>query len=179
MHGLVSLLPEPYYTRVTSIWSHLEDRCDLDGIKVTPFPHFSWQIGESYSSEALEQTMRKISAETRPFTIRTTGLGIFTGNKPVIYIPVVKSPSLVNLHQKIWYAFFPIGKGIAEYYNPELWIPHISLAYDDVNPECIGSAIQEISSDSYNWEMTIDNIAFISEPEGTIGKLQYRFEFSG
>ncbi len=40
MHGLVSLLPEPHYTRVENIWQELETRFGLSGIQVTPYPPF-------------------------------------------------------------------------------------------------------------------------------------------
>ena len=48
MHGLVSLLPEPFYAQVESIWRELERDFGLTGIRVTPFPHFSWEGVEDY-----------------------------------------------------------------------------------------------------------------------------------
>ena len=105
MDGLVSLLPEPYYDRVEKIWQELETRFGLTGIQVTPYPHFSWQIGEDYSMDLLAEAAREVGAATPPLPVTTAGLGLFTGANPVIYISVVKTPALVAVHRLIWQLF--------------------------------------------------------------------------
>ena len=36
MHGLVTLLPEPYFAQVESLWDGLEVNFGLNGIRITP-----------------------------------------------------------------------------------------------------------------------------------------------
>lgn len=179
MHGLVSLLPEPYYTRVETIWQELERRFGLTGIQVTPYPHFSWQIGEEYPTNLLEKAAQEISQTTPPLKITTGGLGIFTGEHPVIYISVVKTPALSAIHKQIWGRFTGVCNGVSPLYSPESWMPHISLAYEDVTPQNIGPAMQWLAFQDFHWQMTINNISFICEPSGAIGTLQCTYGFSG
>ncbi len=179
MHGLVSLLPEPYYTQVEEIWQMLENECNLTGIKVTPFPHFSWLIASDFDWGALERTLKEIAHKTRPFTVNTGGIGVFSGISPVIFIPVIRTQALNKLHQRIWDAIQPLGEEISSYYAPQNWIPHISLAYMDVTEENISCAMQKLAFKSYNWEIKVDNISFIYEPEDTTGTLQHQFKFQG
>jgi 2'-5' RNA ligase len=179
MHGLVSLLPQPFYGMVEQIWDGLEERFGLSGIRVTPLPHFSWNIGEDYPPEALEPAMREVAEIISPLSIRTGGLGIFTGPSPVIFIPVVKSPQLVNAHKIIWDRFQNVAQGLSPYYSPENWLPHISLAYQDVTSANIGPVMEALAFQYYHWEMTIDNITFIYEPLGAVGALHYTFTLSG
>jgi 2'-5' RNA ligase len=179
MHGLVSLLPEPFYTQTKSIWQELETLYGLQGIRVTPYPHFSWQIAQEYDLEALKEALAELSKSITPFPVRTAGLGLFTGPKPVIYISVVKTPSLIDLHAIIWSRLKNVGRGISPYYSPEAWMPHISLAYEDVTPDNIADLMQTLTFRPFAWEMQIDNIALIFEPDGVIGDLKFRFNFSG
>jgi len=179
MHGLVSLLPEPYYESVKTIWQELETRFGLSGIQVTPHPHFSWQIGEDYPTNLLEEAAKEASMSTPPLQITTAGLGLFTGPHPVIFISVVKSPALAAVHRMIWQRFEDMRQEVSPLYSPDLWMPHISLAYEDVTPVNIGAAMQWLAFQDFNWKMTINNISYICEPSGAIGSLQCSYGFCG
>ncbi|MBN1146504.1 MAG: 2'-5' RNA ligase family protein [Anaerolineales bacterium] len=179
MHGLVSLLPEPYYNQVQAIWEELAGGYGLQGVRVTPYPHFSWQIAQDYDFERLEEIVRGIARASPPLAVRTAGLALFTGFRPVLYVPVVKDALLLELHAHIWRSAQPASQGLSPYYAPDAWMPHISLAYEDVNRENIGPLIESLAFRSFNWEMTIDNIALIYEPKGEIGALKFCIQFSG
>jgi 2'-5' RNA ligase len=179
MHGLVSLLSQPNYQKVQQIWDELEQECGLEGIRVTPYPHFSWQIAADYDMHKLGHVMESIAANTAPFNVLTTGLGIFTGPKPVIFVPLVKSTQLMNFHDLVWESVKLLGRDISSYYDPSSWIPHISLAYEDVDESNISAVVNKLVFETYNWEITVDNISLIYEPEGEMGKLKYNFRFMG
>lgn len=180
MDGLVSLLPDPYYQLVETIWDELEKIGQLSGIRVTPFPHFSWQIAESYDQNLLELLISQLASEAVRFTVRTSGIGIFSGPQPVIYIPVVKNEALLSFHARLWELAVPVAMGDtpSPYYHPERWMPHISLAYADVSPDNIAVVMTYLAFKNYNWEMEVNHIAYISEPTGTIGQLKFKYEFS-
>ena len=179
MHGLVSLLPTDYYQEVQNIWQMLEDECELTGIKATPFPHFSWLIGTDFDWKALEKTLADIARNTHPFSIDTGGIGIFSGATPVIFIPVVRNDALNMLHHRIWDAIQPIGTGLSPFYAPKLWMPHITLAYQDVTQGNIACAIQKLAFRTFNWEIEVNNISFIHEVDAETGELHYQFNFTG
>jgi 2'-5' RNA ligase len=172
MHGIVSMLPQPFYRQVEDLWDELERDHGLRGIRVTPYPHFSWQIGEEYDEAGLELTLSAVAKLSKPFTVRTTGLGFFSGEQPVLFIPVVKSPDLVRYHQQLWKALEPLGKGINPYYNPQNWVPHISLAYLDLNPQNIGAVTRVLAFRTFNWEFSVENLVYIFEPAGQVGKIK-------
>ena len=179
MHGLVSLLPEPYYRQVQDFWEILADEHGLRGIHVTPYPHFSWQIAKGYDFEHLQVIIGEIGLKTPPIRVHTAGLGLFSGNRPVIYVSVVKDPHLMKLHGDIWQAVQSAAQGLSPYYAPGDWMPHISLAYEDVTPVNIGPVMQSLAFQSFAWEMTIDNITLIYEPEGQIGTLKFQIKLTG
>jgi len=177
MHGLVSLLDKTHYTLVEEIWQELEKDCGLEGIHVTPLPHFSWQIAEDYDWDALSLALQDIAAKAQPFTVRTGGLAFFPGERPVAYIPVVRTRELSEIHEMMWERTSPISTSASPYYSPPFWMPHISLAYSDLNAENLHCLLNKLAFRAFNWEIEIDNLTLIYEPDGTIGQIRYRVEF--
>jgi 2'-5' RNA ligase len=177
MNGIASLLDKPATERVESLWQELETRCGLVGVKITPFPHFSWQVTEGYDLPHLEKTLREIARQTRPFTVRTAGLGLFTGENPIVYIPIVKQESLMRFHETLWKRTKTIAVRPALHYSPDLWIPHITLAYNDVRRDNLDCALQTLAFQSFDWEIQIDNLISTDQTDGpTAQTVCYRFE---
>jgi 2'-5' RNA ligase len=176
MNGIASLLDKPATARVELLWQELEARCGLVGVKITPFPHFSWQVTEDYDLARLETTLREITRQAQPFTVHTAGLGLFTGENPIVYISIVKDEPLMRFHAMLWEQTKGIAIRPALYYAPGQWVPHITLAYNDVNQDNLNCALQTLAFQSFDWEIQIDNLIFVAQsgnqtPE-TVG---YRF----
>jgi 2'-5' RNA ligase len=177
MHGLVSFLDKTHYALVEEIWRELEADCGLQGIYVTPLPHFSWQIAEDYDLNALEITLQEIAVQVEPFKVNTSGLALFPGERPVVYIPVVRTRELSELHEMIWHRISAISTNANPYYSPPLWMPHISIAYSDLDAAKLHCLIDKLASRTFNWTIEIDNLTLIYEQENTIGQIRYKFEF--
>lgn len=160
MHGIVSLLDETHSQAIWTLWSELEQQCGLVGVKVTPIPHFSWMLAEDFDLVRLRPALEAIARETAPFSARTTGLGLFTGSAPVLYIPLVRTAQLSALHQRIWNALVGLSVQPNPYYTPEMWMPHITLAHADLTPETMPCAVKRLPFQSYNWEIAVDCLAF-------------------
>ena len=176
MNGIASLLDQLTTDRIQSLWQELDTRCGLVGVKVTPFPHFSWQVTEGYDLTRLETILRKLARQSKPITIHTAGLGIFTGENPVIYISIVKDESLLHFHTSLWKQIEEIAIRPAPYYAPDQWVPHITLAYNDVRQDNLNCAIQALASESFNWEIQVDNLVFVAQTDNqTIETVRYQF----
>lgn len=181
MHGIVSLLDDDHYRMVEDVWRGLEDALGLRGVYVTPFPHFSYHVADHYDVEMLEPILEEFAANTAPFEVLTTGLGIFTdGIYPIVYVNVARSPALSAANAALWSRVEEVSTGIVEYYHPEQWVPHITLAQGDVRQEKLADAIQVLSQWDFNWQVTVDNISLLyDEGEGKRDQLHYRFELTG
>jgi len=163
MNGIASLLDPSTNSRVEDIWQELESKCGLKGVRITPFPHFTWQVTEGYDLPKLERVLRSISRHTLPFSIHTDGLGIFTGEKPVVYISIFKDELLMKLHSRLWEQTEAFATDPILLYSPTQWIPHITLAYDDLGRDNLDCAFQTLVFQSYNWEIKIDNLIYIGQ----------------
>jgi hypothetical protein len=175
MHAVISLLPQPLYKQVEAIWKELERRFGLQGVQVTPFPHLTWQVAEDYDLDALPGLLEQLAADIRPVPVRTAGLGIFTGPSPVAYVAVINSPYLSEVQHTIWNTLDPIASQPVTYYLPNMWIPHISLAYGDLEIDLVDDVMEWLLDQDYNWNMTIDNIAYVYAETGETAEMRYRY----
>lgn len=176
MNGVVSLLDQRHSALVEQIWAGLEQGLGLRGVYVTPYPHFSYHVARGYQMEQLETALARVVSGLAPLTVSTAGLGIFTGGQPVLYVPVVRTPELTRLQQSLWREVSRTASGIESYYAPERWLPHISLAFGDLDEHALAEAVRLLSTRDFAWELPIDNLAII-EDTGKKQELRRRFSF--
>ena len=176
INGIASLLDKPATERVESLWQELDAQCGLVGVKITPFPHFSWQVTEGYDSPRLDTSLQEIAGQTQPFTVRTAGLGLFSGESPIVYILIVKDEALIRFHSLLWQRMEKIAIRPMPHYAPEKWVPHITLAYNDVRRDNLGCALNNLAFLPFEWEIQIDNLVTIAQTEGpTAQTVYYKF----
>jgi 2'-5' RNA ligase len=173
MHGLVTLLPEPFYSKVNTLWDGLETEFGLNGIRVTPYPHFSWNIAERYRRPSLDLVLAEIAAESSTIPVQIDGIGLFAAPRPVLFLKVLRNPDLNALHARLWENMQRVADGLSEYYSPEQWQQHVSLAYGDLESEQVPEVRTWLEAqEAYDWDFKVDNICYIYEPEGQVGDLQ-------
>jgi 2'-5' RNA ligase len=178
MYGIVSLLDQVHYSKVEAIWRVLEEDCGLSGIQRTPIPHFSWYVAKDYDLEKLQPVLENISTKACPFTVRTAGIGLFTGPNPIFYISIVKDAFLLRLHKLIWDCTKAAARFPSVYYSPKAWVPHITLAQGDTDWSRLSCAVQKLVFTSHAWEIEVDNLALISQFDDQVGELRFQCKFN-
>jgi 2'-5' RNA ligase len=177
MHAIVSLLDEPHFRRIETLWQELEFDCGLAGINKTPLPHFSFHVAAEYDFDRLNDILVSLAKSSQTFMIRTTGLGLFTGDIPVLYIPITKDNALEEFHRNVWEEVNAVAAGASPFYAPNSWVPHISLARGDVDRENLGCAMERLAFERFDWEIEINHLALVNQYSGQVGKVQGRFPF--
>lgn len=178
MHGVVSLLDNQHYRIVEDLWAELEREFAVRGVYVTPYPHFSYQVAADYDIERLTPALRHIAESSEPFHVQAGGLGIFTGPVPVLFIPVVRNPHLTQFHQRLLAAIAGAGSGVQGYYQPDFWMPHITIGFGDVSKKQLGTIVSYLSERDFSWDIPVENIAYIHDT-GSKQELCACFAFKG
>jgi len=176
MHGVVSLLDDEHYEAVQALWSELEAKLGARDLYRTPFPHFSYQVAKDYDVEALEPALRRFASNIATFRVKTAGLGIFSGAQTVLYLPVVRDAELSRLHKSLWQELASVGAGVVDYYRPEMWMPHITLADGNSLTKYLPDIIALLSGREFNWNITIDNFSLIYDT-GIEQEIKFRVGF--
>ncbi|HEX2979238.1 MAG TPA: 2'-5' RNA ligase family protein [Anaerolineaceae bacterium] len=177
MHAIVSLLDPASYEQVQAIWKKLEDECDLRGNRVTPYPHISWQVAEDYRTDLLAKRLARLAARSTPILLHCSGLGLFTGAEPVLFINTIKDKTLIRYHDRVIHAAKNVVVGPSDYYQPQLWMPHITLAHRGLNAEALACALRDLAFQDFNWEIRLDNLALVCQEGEEIGQLKVRWNF--
>jgi 2'-5' RNA ligase len=165
MNGIASLLDGPATSHIERLWQDLEARCGLVGVKLTPFPHFTWQVTENYDLSRFEVALHALAGQVQPFSIHTSGLGLFTGENPIVYVSIVKDEPLMRFHSLLWEKMAGIAFHPALYYSPAQWVPHITLGYKDLTSANLDCVMQSLAFQSFNWEIQIDNLILVAQSE--------------
>lgn len=135
----------------------------LRSVMLNPLPHISYCIFEE-TTVTSDPMLEEIASVMGAFSAKTEYLGIFTGERPVIFIGVAKSPKLASLHKSLCKVLCEAVDSKAAVYSETHWIPHITLAYgDDVNRSNIGPVMERLAFKDFHHEFVIDNLAVLEE----------------
>lgn len=178
MLAITTLLSSPAADRINDLIKSLETEFGLNDVQATPEPHLTYQIVEPADLAVLKAALRAITVTTRPFLAHATGLGMFPGDNPVIYIPVLRSDALNALHHRVLDVAGPLCSRTDKFSGPELWLPHVSLALHDTTPEVLGPVLRFLNTQTYNMELEINNLTLL-RPEGELFVREEVFEFGG
>ena len=163
MLAITSLLSAPHVLRINGIIKRLEEKFGLDDVQATLDPHLTYQLAGVRKLSSLKKVLAEVAATTAPFSAFTTGLGVFPGARPVIYIPVLRSDGLNALHRRILATTAPLCVRTDKFSGPDCWLPHISLALHDTTPDLLGPVLSYLNQETYNLELTIDNLTILRQ----------------
>lgn len=162
MQAVVSALDEPTQAAVRHLWDGIADEFGVRMPFTHPVPHFTYHVADRYDDDRLRAALAAVAARHGRFRVRTGGLGLFTGRKLVAHVPLVRSRSLNAIQRDLWSRLDGVGTGAVGHFHPELWIPHITLAYHGLTPDLLPSIVRWLADRSFGWEMTVDHIGVIA-----------------
>ncbi len=149
--------------QINKIIAELEAKFGLEAVQATPAPHFTFLLAGIRRIDPLKKALAEVAATTAPFPAYTTGLGIFPGPKPVIYVPVLRSFDLNHLHQRVLDVTQPLCKSTDRFNAPARWLPHLSLALHDTTPKLLGPVMQFLNERTYNLRLNINNLGIMQK----------------
>ncbi len=177
MQAVVSLLPEPYNIRVQLIWDELEERFNLKYIRSTPFPHFTWQLGEGYQQEEVMEWLHDQTLRLQPFDLYTVGLNRFGNSSPVLFIEISKTAELLQLHSIIWNKLLALTTDPSPLYSVESWQPHITLAMEDLSWDRVGAVAGFLQEKDLSWRFSLDNFVIACQQADGMSQIEHIFRF--
>jgi 2'-5' RNA ligase len=163
MLAVTSLLDIKHSELVNTIISDFEREFGVKQVQATPFPHITYLVTEALNLELLKDYLEKAGTAGKSFHIYTTGIGIFPGEHPVIYIPVLRTPALNRFHSKLYRDISKLSITTSPFSKPKKWLPHISLALGDTTLDMMTPMMKYLAHYKFDWEIKIDNLNIFRE----------------
>jgi len=175
MYAIISEIDAQSSEKVNQIWQKLCEVCGLEAIYKIPTPHFTWLVAEELGIEQAKIKLSKIIQVSPQISTHTFGLGLFSGGRPIIYLPMVKTIEMIQLHQYFWDEIRPYCNDLNLYYSPEFWIPHITIALKDISRENLPCAINEIGFEKIELKISMTSFAIAEHGDEKMGTILERF----
>lgn len=173
MPAVVSLLEEPVSGRLRSLWEGLEREF---GIEPPAFPpHLTYHAANAYDLEQVGGALKSIARSLPPFAVAAEGLGLFLTESKALYVPVVRTHRLALLQRTVVEEVRDHARDGSSHYQPDRWLPHLTLAQGAFSPEQIGAMVAWLARQELSFDVTITNVAAI---DGEGAAVIARYELS-
>lgn len=175
MNGLITQLPQYIHDEVEKIWEQLHVLFGINRVKSTTLPHLTWVIAQECDETKVKDEIDRLRKRHFPFVIKTNGIGIFTGKRPAVYIQIKPTVELLKFQSTLFEVFSKLSKKPKKHYIPHRWIPHISLAIEDVSDENIAKLIAYLLPITFKHDVRIESISLVRRKKGMDMEVLERF----
>ena len=157
MIGVVSLLDDEHRLAYGSL--------DVGPHKRPAVPHLSYHVAGSYNWSGVIAALDDLATRFAPFDIVADAVAIFESIPAIVYLTVSDPAQLRTLHTAIFERIARHSHAPDEYYTPQAWVPHITIA-SGIDPLEATRLAQSLRSKKIHWKIRIDNLAFMSVDGG-------------
>jgi 2'-5' RNA ligase len=178
MYAIISELDYDSSVVVKNLWARLRDACGLREIYNLPTPHFSWLVAEALDLPRAKSVIADLAAHQKTLTSHVFGLGIFSGDRPVLYLPIVKSQGMIDLHNQIWDKLESMTDRANGYYSPAFWLPHITLAINDLRRENLACALESVAFEPVELTIATENLILVVQKGNPPNNVLYQYRLA-
>lgn len=166
-----------------SVWQKILDSIPKSRIALvnhdnSEYAHISWIISQQMDVLKVEKTLKTISSTQSPMLISSGGLGIFSGEKPVVTLQLVRNSSLNILHNKVWTKCHKDMENSKPYYSPDFWMPHVTLLHDEFTTLDYSEFLMSCIYSPIQLDIPLTNLAIMYQDGQNAGVLS-RYNFTG
>jgi len=174
--GIVSNIEGQPYKDIKRLWTLFERKYDSKAVQAYSHPHICYQAAKTSNAGELKKDLRHLILQIRPFEIEVNGLRHF--RKDVIFLGVKKTRKLAAIHKLVHRFLEAHCQDLFELYFPEHWIPHITLAMEDLSEDNFRRAWREFKGSNIRYKQRVHNVCMVKwHPNGKI-KIARRYELS-
>lgn len=158
--GLATLLTGQGKQKVLEFWNVFEEEYNSVGVQSFDYPNLGFQGGSCEDINSLIEDLKVLCKKVRSFEFETQGIGYFVDTSNVVYLSVDKKHNLKELHNDLNILMKRHCDKTFKLYEPDNWVPHITLAMQDLSDEDLNEFKSEYTS-LQNFTQEINNIALV------------------
>ncbi len=122
-------------------------------------PHLTVHLASAYDMDGTRGVVAECANRRKPFEAETSGLGVFSGELPILYIPVIRTGALDELHAELYRTLAPHCTEHFPYYAPNRWMPHVTIGQLNITPEVLSALLGWLSHQSLSWTLRLATLA--------------------
>lgn len=159
--GIAALLTGEERDEVLRFWNIFKENYNSIGVRSFDHPNLGFQGGSCLNLGSLKDELSSLCTKIPPFEITVNGFGFFESPSKVVYLKVMKTNELIEIHKKVNSTLAKCCENLFDFYTPENWIPHITLAMDDLSETSFESFKNRYKGYSPSFRQTISNLALV------------------
>jgi len=159
--GIASLLTGNERDVVLRFWNVFETEYNSIGVQSFDHPNLGFQGGSCSNIVSLKDELSHLCVALSPFKVIIEGFGFFEVPSKVVYLKVSKTDELIEIHKKINNSLAKYCGNLFEYYTTEKWVPHITLAMDDLSETDFNNFKERYKDYFPSFTQTISNLALV------------------
>lgn len=166
MPGVISLLPSPYAERIEALWQAMHERFGVPLGYPGAVPHITFHLGAHDVAADAATVVEAVAARTAPFTIVTSGLGVFGGPVPVIHLAVARSAPVASLAADLDASLAAAGFPTTDpYFHQDRWMPHITIAHRNLAGIQLGPVLHWLVGQPLAGEVPLSSLSIARETD--------------
>ena len=127
------------------LWQVIEDAgLPSAMLSLTYPPHLTLMMCDELGMDGLGVDVKQFLADHPPLPVTFSGFGVFPGELGVVYMAVTPKRDLLDFHAALWDIARPHLQPGNSYYQPDTWVPHVTLGYD-LDPALTGAAVTALA----------------------------------
>ena len=174
----IALVPPPDIEQhITEIQQYVAEHYNSRGALNSP-PHITLQPPFHSLAEdvpKLEESLNQFSVNRRPIPVTLSGFAAFAPR--VIYVDVVKSPELLEIHSYLM-SYIETNLGIVDRVSQSRpFVPHMTVAFRDLTKDNFKRAWLEFAGRSLHFEFTASALTLLLH-DGSRWNISHQFPLS-
>lgn len=125
-------------------------------------PHITLTVFNDIEHKLVNDKLKKFTKEIKPFKIVFSHIGSFPSNngQGVVFLSPTVTIELLRFHKKFHKYFTDYQDGQEEYYLPDKWVPHCTLALN-ISQDKVNKTMSKIMSNFKPIEAKVKTINFV------------------
>jgi len=163
--GVISLLDPPATARVEALCQEMTERFGVGRGFPGGIPHLTFHISNRDIEPGAIAVVERVASEFPPFTLFSSGLGTFAGpDGPIVHIAVARAPRAASLAETLDRELAAAGyPGTDRYYTPERWVPHITIAQQNLDGVDLGKLLAWLAAQPLAFELPLTSLSVAKE----------------
>jgi len=95
-----------------------------------------------------------------------------------VYIQIKPSVQILDFQKELYETFSNHSDGLKRFYAPDRWIPHISLAIEDIDTDNIGKVMAYLLPKTFKHDLRIETVSLVRKETGQTMELVRDYWFS-